>query len=91
MIVRVLFIDTDLLYQIGIDVLPQYRNNGIAVTLTSILTEEILKMGKIPYYGTCWANIASRKVARKCGYFPAWVEMNAISLEEAKGFVAEEI
>jgi len=78
--------DSDSMYQLGIDVLPQYRRKGIAVTLTNVLTEVILRMGKIPYVGACWANVASRKVARECGYFPTWVEMTAFSLEGAEGF-----
>lgn len=66
--------DSDLLWQIGIDVMPEYKNKGIATTLVSALSGEILKRGAIPYYGTTTANIASRKVANKCGYYPAWVE-----------------
>jgi len=69
--------DTDYMYQVGIDVVPYYRNRGIATALTGILTDEIILRGKVPFYGTWWSNIASRKVALRSGYTPAWVEVEA--------------
>ncbi|HEX7714065.1 MAG TPA: GNAT family N-acetyltransferase [Bacillota bacterium] len=69
--------DSELFWQIGIDVMPDHRRMGLAVYLVSALTEEILKRGFIPYYGTWSANIASRNVAAGSGYFPAWVETTA--------------
>jgi len=74
--------DTDCMYQIGIDVVPSYRNRGIAATLTGMLTDEILRRGKIPFYGTWWSNIASRKVALRSGYTPAWVEIEACTMDK---------
>ena len=38
------------MYQIGIDVLPEYRRKGIASSLTSQLAIETLKLGKVPFY-----------------------------------------
>ena len=69
--------DTDIMYQVGIDVVPAYRNLGIAATLTGMLTDEILRRDKVPFYGTWWSNIASRKVALRSGYAPVWVEIEA--------------
>lgn len=71
--------DCEKLWQIGIDVLQGYRRKGVAKTLVHLLTKEILDRGIIPYYVTWGANITSRNVAQRCGYFPAWVEMNSIS------------
>lgn len=73
--------DSERFWQIGIDVLPEYRNKGIASVLVSVLTKEILMRGAIPYYGTWWSNIASRNVAKKSGYYPAWVEMTAVDMK----------
>ena len=61
------------MWQIGMDVLPEYRNYGLAAYLISRLTLEILERGYIPYYGTGTSNIASQRVAHRVGYYPAWV------------------
>lgn len=73
--------DSDRMWQIGVDVLPEYREKGTASVLVSMLTREVFMRGAIPYYGTWWSNIASRNVARRCGYYPAWVEMTAVTIE----------
>ena len=69
--------DCDTMWQIGIDVLPEYRRQGIAAALTSILGVEILKRGKVPFYCSAWSNIKSVRNAIKSGFIPAWVEMTA--------------
>ena len=69
------------MYQIGIDVLPAYRRQGIAAALTSHLALEILKLGKVPFYCAAWCNLPSVRNAIKCGFKPAWVEMTARSAE----------
>ena len=69
--------DCDTMWQIGIDVLPKYRRQGIASTLTSRLAIEILKRDKIPFYCAAWCNISSVRNAIKSGFYPAWVEMTA--------------
>ncbi len=69
--------DCDSMYQIGIDVLPEYRRQGIAAALTSRLALEIISIGKVPFYCAAWSNIKSVRNAIKCGFRPAWVEMTA--------------
>ncbi|MDR2649448.1 MAG: hypothetical protein LBB94_06995 [Clostridiales bacterium] len=64
-----------MMWQIGIDVLPEYRHLGIAAVLTNRLTIEILERGKIPYYGTAQRNIASQRVAHRAGLRPAWCDV----------------
>lgn len=81
--------DSDTMWQIGIDVLPQYRRNGVATTLTKIITDETVKRGKVPYYCTAWSNIASKCNAIKCGYKTAWVEMTAIDIKDAMNMIGE--
>ncbi len=69
--------DCDTMYQIGVDVLPEYRRQGIASAVTSRLALEILALGKVPFYCAAWCNIKSVRNAVKCGFKPAWVELTA--------------
>ena len=64
--------DCEMMWQIGINVLPEYRDRGIAAALTNRLAIEILERGKIPYYGAATSNIASQRVAHRAGFRPAW-------------------
>ena len=69
--------DAEEMWQIGVDVLPEYRRKGIASALTSKLAIEILNRGKVPFYCTAWSNIRSVRNAIKSGLIPAWAEMTA--------------
>lgn len=66
--------DTPEMWQIGIDVLPEYRGKGIGKTLVALLRDEVLRRGFIPYYGTSLSNICSWKIALSCGFVPTWIE-----------------
>lgn len=67
--------DCESMWQIGVDVLPKYRKQGIASTLTSRLALEIIDEGKVPFYCAAWSNLKSVRNAIKSGFRPAWVEM----------------
>ncbi len=69
--------DCEDMWQIGVDVLPDYRRRGIASALTGALAKEIIKRGKVPFYCSAWSNIRSVRNAVRCGLIPAWVEMSA--------------
>lgn len=69
--------DCEEMWQIGIDVLPEYRRQGVAAALTSALALEILKRGKVPFYCAAWSNIKSVCNAIKSGFRPAWAELTA--------------
>ncbi len=69
--------DCEDMWQIGVDVLPDYRRRGIASGLTSRLAKEIINRGKVPFYCSAWSNIRSVRNAVKSGFIPAWVEMTA--------------
>ncbi len=70
--------DTDHIWQIGVDVVPEKQKQHIATDIVKIISYEVLKRNKIPYYGTAWSNIASKRVAINAGYRPVWVEMKAM-------------
>jgi len=61
------------MWAVGIDVLPEHRNKGVAAVLTSVITNEVLKKGIVPYWYCGWSNIASRNTAINSGYKSAWV------------------
>ena len=67
--------DCENMWQIGIDVLPEYRRQGVAAALTSNLAMEILGCGKVPFYCCAWSNISSARNAIKSGFLPSWIEM----------------
>ena len=79
--------DSDSMWQVGIDILPDYRNRGIGKALVSQLTEALFKIRKLPYYSTGISNISSRRIAISVGYRPAWVEI--FSQERAEVYLRE--
>lgn len=68
--------DCENMYQIGIDVLPEYRRNGIASCLTSRLAKAVIDVGKVPFYSAVWSNLPSVRNAVRCGFKPAWVAID---------------
>lgn len=67
--------DSDTMWQIGIDVFPEYRGKGIATTLVTLLKNEVLNRGKVPFYGTVETHFISQNVAINSGFFPVWAEL----------------
>lgn len=76
--------DCETMWQIGIDVLPEYRRKGIAKALTARLALETIKRGKVPFYCAAWSNIASVNNALKSGFYPAWAELTAKPEEKVR-------
>lgn len=77
--------DCETMYQIGVDVLPEYRRCGIGAAVTSHLALEVLRQDKVPFYCAAWSNLRSVRNALKCGFRPAWVQLTA----KAAAFVDE--
>ena len=73
--------DSFLMWQIGVDVLKEYRGRKIASTLVYRLKDLIKKKGKCPFYCCSWSNIASKKVAKNAGFINAWVELTAKNIK----------
>ena len=76
--------DSPIMWQIGIDVIPEYRERGIGSELVSALTQAVFMHGAVPYYGTWNGNIASQNTARSAGYYPVWAEMFAFDIESER-------
>ena len=67
--------DSDELWQIGIDVSPEARGKKLGACLTILVKKEVLRRGKLPFYGTVESHIQSQSVAVKSGFVPAWYEL----------------
>ena len=67
--------DCESMWQIGIDVLPEYRRRGVASALVSRLALEVTARGKVPFYCAAWSNVRSVRTAISAGFRPAWVEL----------------
>ncbi|HNT78667.1 MAG TPA: GNAT family N-acetyltransferase [Anaerolineae bacterium] len=65
------------LWCLGVDVIPEYRKQGIATYLVHSLTKRVLEQGIIPMYPTWYSNIGSRHTALNAGYRPIWVEIGS--------------
>lgn len=70
--------DTKLFWQLGIDVLPNYRGTGIGTKLVKLLKDEVFRRGTIPFYGTSLSNLHSWNIAINSGFYPAWVEIETM-------------
>lgn len=67
--------DSPTMWQIGINVEPEARGEGVASMLVGLLKNEILKSGILPFYGTAVSHIASQRTALAAGFLPAWAEL----------------
>lgn len=72
--------DCENMWQIGINVLPEYRGRGIGTNLVVLLKNEILRRGKIPFYSTIESHINSQNIAINAGFFPAWAELHSCEM-----------
>ena len=74
--------DSPLMWQIGIDVLPEARGQGVGVMLVERIRNEILKEGVLPYYGADFSHMVSQNIAIRSGFTLAFVELTAEKLAE---------
>jgi RimJ/RimL family protein N-acetyltransferase len=74
---------TESIYDIGYETLPEHREKGIATMLTTKMTDFLLDKGIIPFITFAWSNIASKNVAIKSGYVTAWSNMETCPKEFA--------
>ena len=64
----------DDIWEVGIEVLPEYRKEGLATILTKNLTLKILEKGIVPIWCASVSNIGSQAVATNSDYIPLWME-----------------
>lgn len=61
-------------WEVGVDVIEEYRNARLGMSLVSGLTKELLAQKIVPFYSASVTNIGSQMVASRCGYIPMWVD-----------------
>jgi RimJ/RimL family protein N-acetyltransferase len=70
---------SDIIKEIGINTLKEYRNQGLAKDSCTCAIREIIKQGKIPIWSTDASNIPSQKLAESLG-FEKWGESISVAL-----------
>ena len=73
--------DSDRMWQIGINVMPEAEGLGIGTMLVATIKNEILDKNRLPFYGTAMSHIASQRVALGAGFVPAWSELYCEAIE----------
>lgn len=69
------------MWEVGVDVMEDYRNAGLGTFLVSRLTEEVTARNIVPFYSASVTNIGSQMVASRCGYLPSWVDTYGTTLD----------
>ena len=67
--------DTDLMWQIGVNVTEEGKGKGVGAYVTALLKEAVLERGIVPTYATVESHIKSQKVAFQAGFEPAFYEI----------------
>lgn len=66
-------VESSTMWEMGVDVKPEYRGNGLATVLVKKLATLILQKDVLPFYCASVTNIGSQMVAARCGLLPRWV------------------
>lgn len=69
--------DSQRMWQIGVDVRPDMRGRGLGSMVVLLLKNEVMRRGRLPFYGTAMSHIASQRTALRAGFGPAWTELYA--------------
>lgn len=67
--------DGEYLWQIGINVVKEAEGRGVATGLVRLMKEEVMRLGKTPFYGTSESHSISQTVGLKAGFVPVWTEV----------------
>jgi len=72
--------DAPLLWQIGLDVIADWRGRGVGAALTAALAEVALRADRVPFYAVAPSNIASVATALAAGFRFGWIEAYSTAL-----------
>ena len=76
--------DSEMMWQIGIDVTEAGRGLGIGTILTTLLKDEVIRRGKVPFYGTAETHMKSQRVAVRSGFVPTWAELYSKKIKKKR-------
>jgi GNAT superfamily N-acetyltransferase len=76
------------LWEIGIDVKPEHRKNGLGTRLVNNLTLELMNRGIAVFYSASITNIASQMTAIRGGYVPYWIDTFGNVLDGSSPYTA---
>lgn len=71
--------NSDTMWEMGVNSFAEGK--GYAKATLSALTNEILRMGKLPFYGTALSHIASQNLALRTGLVPTFAELTTSRLD----------
>lgn len=69
--------DSEAMWQVGVDVAPQWQGRGLGACLVSLVSRQVLAHARVPFYTTGVANLRSQRLAARVGYRPTWSELRA--------------
>ena len=65
--------NSDRMWELGVNSFNEGK--GYAVSVLSVLTQEVLRRGRVPYYGTALSHLASQNTALRAGFVPTFCEL----------------
>lgn len=65
--------NSERMWEMGVNSFSEGK--GYAVSVLTALTREILRRGKVPFYGTATSHLASQNTALRAGLAPAFCEL----------------
>lgn len=73
-------------WEVGVDVMEEYRNARLGTYLVRSLTKELLARNIVPFYSASVTNIGSQMAASRCGYIPLWVDTFGTILDGSSAY-----
>ena len=77
------------MWEMGVNVVPEERRSELASTLVSLLANEVLSRGRLPYFNACMSHLAAQRTALNAGLYPAFCEMRTERMELESPFEEE--
>ena len=65
--------NSERMWEMGVNSFAEGR--GYAVSVLTSLTQEVLRQGKVPFYGTAMSHLASQNIALRAGLVPTFCEL----------------